>query len=236
MQYLQKNQKSLVIALDDVNYLFQSNTANKVFYDILRAYEEYPGVKTAIFAILSDLEFKYAFDKNVNTVFIPQEINSCVFRNVQMLMGINTAEVDSHLENNKKVLEIVEQYTLGNYGGVVTVGTEYLRTNPSDLQIAIILCKSIICGGIEYPDDLEIQYVRTVYSIYELSDDYRDAVRDIKQTIKINHGSILSQKAHSLLKRKYLETGKDNSGFVSSLLDPVLHPNFLRFFVITADL
>ena len=66
--------KSLVIALDDVNYLFQSKNANKIFYDILRAYEEYPTVKTSIFAILSDLEFKYAFDKNVNTVFIPQEI------------------------------------------------------------------------------------------------------------------------------------------------------------------
>ena len=74
MLELQKNSQSLILALDDVNYLFQSNNANKLFYDILRAYEEYPGVKTAIFAILSDLEFKYAFDKNVNTVFIPQEI------------------------------------------------------------------------------------------------------------------------------------------------------------------
>ena len=71
---LQRNGQSLILALDDVNYLFQSNNANKLFYDILRAYEEYEGVKTAIFAILSDLEFKYAFDKNVNTVFIPQEI------------------------------------------------------------------------------------------------------------------------------------------------------------------
>ena len=74
MKHLQKNEKALIIALDDVNYLFQNNVANKVFYDTLRAYEEYPGVKTSIFAIMSDLEFKYAFDKNVNTVFIPQEI------------------------------------------------------------------------------------------------------------------------------------------------------------------
>ena len=74
MLELQRNGQSLILALDDVNYLFQSNNANKLFYDILRAYEEYEGVKTAIFAILSDLEFKYAFDKNVNTVFIPQEI------------------------------------------------------------------------------------------------------------------------------------------------------------------
>ena len=75
MHELQKTNKSLVIALDDINYLFQSKNANKVVYDILRAYEEYPGVRTSIFTILSDLEFKYAFDKNVNTVFIPQEIN-----------------------------------------------------------------------------------------------------------------------------------------------------------------
>lgn len=75
MQNLQKNSKSLIVALDDVNYLFQSNSANKIFYDVLRAYEEYPGVKTSIFSILSDLEFRYVFDKNVNTVFIPQEIN-----------------------------------------------------------------------------------------------------------------------------------------------------------------
>ena len=74
MRDLQKNQKALVIALDDVNYLVQSKNANKVMYDLLRAYEEYPGVKTSVFAIVSDLEFKYSFDKNVNTVFIPQEI------------------------------------------------------------------------------------------------------------------------------------------------------------------
>ena len=74
MKELQKTGKSLVVALDDINYLFQSKNANKVVYDLLRAYEEYPGVKTSIFAILSDLEFKYAFDKNVTTVFIPQEI------------------------------------------------------------------------------------------------------------------------------------------------------------------
>ena len=74
MLELQKKEQSLILSLDDVNYLFQSKNANKIFYDILRAYEEFPGVKTAIFAILSDLEFRYVLDKNVNTVFIPQEI------------------------------------------------------------------------------------------------------------------------------------------------------------------
>ena len=74
MKYLSDENKALVVAFDDVNYLFQSQNANKVFYDILRAYEEYEGVRTGIFAILSDLEFRFALDKNVNTVFIPQDI------------------------------------------------------------------------------------------------------------------------------------------------------------------
>lgn len=66
--------KALVVALDDVNYLFHSKNANKIFYDILRAHEAFPGARTGVFAILSDIEFRYALDKNVNSVFIPQEI------------------------------------------------------------------------------------------------------------------------------------------------------------------
>src|SRR5690606_13582229 len=74
MQYLAKENKALVVALDDVNYLFYSKNANKVLYDILRAHEVFDGVRTGVFAILSDIEFRYVLDKNVNSVFIPQEI------------------------------------------------------------------------------------------------------------------------------------------------------------------
>ena len=132
MHELQKTNKSLVIALDDINYLFQSKNANKVVYDILRAYEEYPGVRTSIFAILSDLEFKYAFDKNVNTVFIPQEINFPLY---------TYAEIENILRDRAKagffpgvlpdeVLEEVAMFTFEN----------------GDLRTGINLLKS--CGNI----------------------------------------------------------------------------------------
>lgn len=128
MQNLQKNNKSLVIALDDVNYLFQSKTANKVFYDMLRAYEEYPGVKTAIFAILSDLEFKYAFDKNVNSVFIPQEIHFPLY---------SYSEIEDILRDRAKagffpgvlsddILEQIAMYTHEN--GDLRVGINLLKS------------------------------------------------------------------------------------------------------------
>lgn len=74
MQHLSSEGKSLVVALDDINYLFYSKNANKIFYDILRAHESFKGVKTGVFAILSDIEFRFMLDKNVNSIFIPQEI------------------------------------------------------------------------------------------------------------------------------------------------------------------
>jgi cell division control protein 6 len=74
MNYLQSEKKSMVVALDDVSYLFYIKNANKIFYDILRAHEEFKGVRTGIFAILSDIEFRYMLDQNVSSIFIPQEV------------------------------------------------------------------------------------------------------------------------------------------------------------------
>ena len=147
----------MVIALDDVNYLFQSKNANKVFYDMLRAYEEYPGVRTAIFAILSDLEFKYAFDKNVNTVFIPQEINFPLY---------SYSEIEEILRNRAKagfypnvlsddVLEQIAMYTYEN----------------GDLRIGINLLKS--CGNIAEADAsreiLEKHYEKAIDSLVSVN-------------------------------------------------------------------
>ncbi|MBR0270607.1 MAG: ORC1-type DNA replication protein [Methanobrevibacter sp.] len=128
MLELQRNGQSLIIAFDDVNYLFQSNNANKLFYDILRAYEEYPGVKTAIFAILSDLEFKYAFDKNVNTVFIPQEITFPPY-SYSEIEDILRDRVNAGFYPNvlgDDVLEEVASYTYEN--GDLRTGINLLRT------------------------------------------------------------------------------------------------------------
>ncbi|WP_405268959.1 ORC1-type DNA replication protein [Methanobrevibacter sp.] len=132
MQDLQRKSKSLIIAFDDVNYLFQSKTANKVFYDVLRAYEEYPGVKTSIFAILSDLEFKYAFDKNVNTVFIPQEINFPLYTYSE-IENILRDRVKAGFFPNVLPDDILEQVAM------------YTEEN-GDLRIGINLLKS--CGNI----------------------------------------------------------------------------------------
>ena len=139
MHKLQSDKKALIVALDDVNYLFQSKAANKVFYDLLRAYEEYPGVKTGIFAILSDLEFRYAFDKNVNTVFIPQDIT---------FQPYTYSEIEDILR---------DRVNAGFFTGVM--GDEILELvamhtyDVGDLRVGINLLRS--CGNIAEADDTE---------------------------------------------------------------------------------
>lgn len=195
MKYLQKNEKSLVIALDDVNYLFQSKNANKIFYDILRAYEEYPTVKTSIFAILSDLEFKYAFDKNVNTVFIPQEITFPPY---------SYSEVEDILKKradvgffptvlNQDILEKIAMYTY----------------DKGDLRIGINLLKS--CGNIAEADAsreiLEEHFNQAVDSLVSINiSETIKSLKDIERSllrIVANFDEILTAgKLFDLLKEK----------------------------------
>ena len=66
MNELYDSNKALIVALDDINYLFQGNIISTIFYDILRAYESFEGVRTGIFAVLSDIEFRYVLDKYVS--------------------------------------------------------------------------------------------------------------------------------------------------------------------------
>ena len=132
MKYLSDQNKALIVAFDDVNYLFQTQHANKIFYDILRAYEEYEGVRTGIFAILSDLEFRYALDKNVNTVFIPQDIT---------FQPYTYSEIFSILSDRAKA---------GFYPGVISDEVIEEITNHAielgDLRVGIDLLR--VCGNI----------------------------------------------------------------------------------------
>jgi cell division control protein 6 len=71
---LEKDGRSLVVALDDMNYLFYDRHANEIIYDLLRAHEVYPGSKTAVFGIVSDVGFTYKLDLKVSSIYRPYEI------------------------------------------------------------------------------------------------------------------------------------------------------------------
>ncbi len=127
MKYLSSENKALLVAFDDVDYLFQNQNANKIFYDILRAYEEFPGVRNGVFAILSDFEFRFALDKNVNTVFIPQEVIFQPYTRSEILSILTDRARYGFYDGviNDDILEEITDYTLDS--GDLRIGIDLLR-------------------------------------------------------------------------------------------------------------
>lgn len=73
-KHLAEREKVLVVALDDMNYLFYENEVNEVLYSLLRAHETNPGARVGVIAVLSDTGVPHIFDPKVESVFLPEEI------------------------------------------------------------------------------------------------------------------------------------------------------------------
>jgi cell division control protein 6 len=73
---IEREQKILVIALDDANYLLYENELNRVLYSLLRTHEVYPGTKIGVIVILSDLSIHLAerLDARAQSIFRPGEV------------------------------------------------------------------------------------------------------------------------------------------------------------------
>ncbi len=183
MRYLQNEKKSLVIALDDVSYLFYSNNANKIFYDILRAHEEFKGVKTGIFAILSDIEFRYMLDKNVNSVFIPREI---IFEpyNIQEMFDILKDRTNAGFYPN--VLSDDLLYEIAEYAsstGDLRIGLDLLRVsgNFAETDASKIIEEKHLTDALQNTDSLSLKN-----TLKNLSDTDRILLESIVTSDKID--------------------------------------------------
>jgi cell division control protein 6 len=66
----------LVVALDDVNYLFYEREASETLYSLLRAHEEHSGAKIGVIVVSSDLDLDLIeeLDARVQSVFRPEEV------------------------------------------------------------------------------------------------------------------------------------------------------------------
>jgi cell division control protein 6 len=66
----------LVVALDDVNYLFYENEASDTLYSLLRAHEEQGGARIGVLVVSSDtdLDVMEGLDERVQSVFRPEDV------------------------------------------------------------------------------------------------------------------------------------------------------------------
>lgn len=73
---LQRQEKSLIVCLDDANLLHYNNTLGDVVNSLLRLHQDYPGARAAVFATISDMDMDLASDLSrwVISPFRPSEI------------------------------------------------------------------------------------------------------------------------------------------------------------------
>ena len=126
---LVEEDKVLVVALDDVNYLFYENEASDTLYSLLRAHEEYPGAKIGVVVVSSDpaLNVIDELDSRVQSVFRPEDVYFPVY-------------------DQPEIVDILaERVTRGFHDGVISRETlEYVadRTAESgDLRVGIDLLR-----------------------------------------------------------------------------------------------
>ncbi|WP_255169506.1 ORC1-type DNA replication protein [Natrononativus amylolyticus] len=119
----------LVVALDDVNYLFYENEASDTLYSLLRAHEEHPGAKIGVIVVSSDpaLEVIDELDSRVQSVFRPEDVYFPVYDQPE-IVGILSERVERGFHDgviSRSVLEHVADLTADS--GDLRVGIDLLR-------------------------------------------------------------------------------------------------------------
>jgi len=126
---LDRENRILVVALDDANYLLYENELNRVLYSLLRTHEVYPGTKIGVIVILSDLTVNLPerLDARVHSIFRPGEVYFSPY---------SAAEVGSILDERARqgfypgvlpaeMLSLVVDQTMK--GGDLRVGIDLLK-------------------------------------------------------------------------------------------------------------
>ncbi len=120
----------LVVALDDVNYLFYENEASDTLYSLLRAHEAHSGAKIGVIIISSDLDLDVIeeLDGRVQSVFRPEDVYFSAYGERE-IVDILEERVRRGFRDDAVsvgVLDRVAEHTVDS-GGDLRVGIDLLR-------------------------------------------------------------------------------------------------------------
>jgi cell division control protein 6 len=126
---LVEDETTLVVALDDVNYLFYESEASDTLYSLLRAHEAHPGTKIGVLVVSSDLDLDLIddLDSRVQSVFRPESAYFPVY-DVPEIVDILGDRIDRGFRDGvvpSTVLDEVAERTATT--GDLRVGIDLLR-------------------------------------------------------------------------------------------------------------
>ncbi|GAB7019250.1 ORC1-type DNA replication protein [Halostagnicola sp. A-GB9-2] len=180
---LVEEDRVLVVALDDVNYLFYENEASDTLYSLLRAHEEYPGAKIGVVVVSSDptLEVIDELDSRVQSVFRPEDVYFPVY-------------------DQPEIVDILDERVRKGFNeGVITRDTlEYvgeLTADSGDLRVGIDLLRragltaEMRASRVVEREDVENAYEKSKYvSLSQSLSGLSDTERALLEVIATNDG------------------------------------------------
>jgi cell division control protein 6 len=160
----------LVVALDDVNYLFYESEASDTLYSLLRAHEEQGGARIGVILVSSDLDLEVIdeLDGRVQSVFRPEEVYFPKYgeREIVEILG---ERVDRGFHDgvvDAPILDRVAELT-AEQGGDLRVGLDLLHR--AGLNAEMRASKTIEPGDVEEAYD-KSKYVHLSRRLRELTE------------------------------------------------------------------
>jgi cell division control protein 6 len=186
----------LIVALDDINYLFHEKEVDHVLYSLLRAHETCPGARMGVIAILSEPALNYVLDPRVVSVFQAEEILFPLYTRAE-IRDILSSRVKMGFYPkviSEDVIEMVTDYT--ERSGDLRVGIDLLKR--SGLSAEKRASKSVS------PEDVKSSYERSrlVHLTYALKSLKKDEL--IVLRLAADHESA---RAGEIFSRFHEETG-----------------------------
>jgi cell division control protein 6 len=158
----------LVVALDDINYLFMEKEVDHVLYSLLRAHETCPGARMGVIGILSEPTWNYILDPRVVSVFQAEEVVFPLYARAE-IRDILSRRVNMGFYPGvmtEDVLETVTDYT--EKAGDLRVGIDLLKR--SGLSAEKRASKSISAQDVERSFERS-RLVHLTYALKSLKED-----------------------------------------------------------------
>ena len=192
----------LVVALDDINYLFMEREVDHVLYSLLRAHETCPGARMGVIGILSEPTLNYVLDPRVVSVFQAEEVVFPLYTRAEISdilsrraqMGFYPKVI------TEDILETVADYT--EKAGDLRVGIDLLKR--AGLSAEKRASKSISTQDVASSFERS-RLVHLTYALKSLKEDEQKVLRLAAEQE--------SCRAGELFKRFHLETGAGYTRF-----------------------
>ena len=160
---------ALVVALDDINYLYYENETSDALYSLLRAHEERRGARIGVVVVSSDpdLDVIEALDPRVQSVFRPEKIYFPTYGEREVAEILAERVEYGFKEGAIGTTELDQVARLTAESGDIRVGLDLLRR--AGLTAELNGRSTIQASDIEEAYDAA-KYVHLTHSLQALSD------------------------------------------------------------------